>query len=323
MKSNLDNIAFKSILLVIALWLNSGSIFSQNQPAQSGYQIIMIGEVTVVALSDGTVPVHANELLTDKEPGTINMLLDKAYLNDPVEVSINAYLLKTKDKLILVDTGAGELFGGAFGGHITASLKQAGFSPSEVTDILITHIHLDHSGGLTVKNTMVFPNAVVHVNQKEIDFWATRLVPLKDESGGIIQNRPAFLAMKPYMDAGKVKTFRGDVSLTPEIKTVEFTGHTAGHTVFVLESKNQKLVFWGDLIHVAAVQLHHPDLLNDYDFDQNKAIEQRIKAYNLAAKEGYLIAADHISFPGIGRIRAEDKGFVWVPVPYSTLGRTE
>lgn len=322
MKTNFYHNSSRSSLLVTLLLFALGLSYGQGKTAQSGYQVITVGDTEVIALSDGTVAVSANELLTAKEPGSINLLLDQAYLKDPVEVSINTYLIKTSGKLILVDTGAGTLFG-SFGGHLIASLKQAGYSPLEITDILITHIHVDHSGGLTVEKKMLFPNATVHVNQKEIDFWMERLQVKKEDSRGITQNRPAFMTLKPYLDAKKVKTFVGDVALFPEIKTIEYAGHTAGHTVFVLESKGEKLLFWGDLIHVAAVQLHHPELLNDFDFDQQKAITQRIKAYGQAANEGYLIAADHISFPGIGRIRTAQDGFVWIPVPYSMLGRNQ
>lgn len=301
--------------------LSSVVTWSQGKTPQSGYQVFNVGSIEVIALSDGTVPVSANDLLKDKKPGSINLLLDEAFLSDPVEVSINAYLIKTTNNLILVDTGSGELFG-TYGGHLIGSLKEAGLNPNDITDILITHIHVDHSGGLSSHNAIQFPNATVHVNKKEVDFWLSRSEPKKDEDKGITANRPAFLALKPYLDAGKIKTFQGDVTLFPEITTVEFTGHTAGHTVFVLESNKEKLVFWGDLIHVAAVQLHHPDFLNEFDFDKGKAAAQRAKAYKIAANEGYLIAADHISFPGIGRIRAVGSGYVWVPIPYSILGRT-
>lgn len=321
MKFNFYHSTCNAVLALVSLFA-FGLSYGQSKTVQSGYQVITVGDTEIIALSDGTVAVSANELLTAKKPGSINLLLDQAYLKDPVEVSINTYLIKTKNNLILVDTGAGDLFGSS-GGHLTASLKEAGYSPEAVTDILITHIHVDHSGGLTVNNKMLFVNAVIHVNQKEIDFWLTKLEAKKEDSKGVTLNRAAFIALKPYLDAGKVQTFQGDVDLFPQIKTLEFVGHTAGHTVFVLESKGEKLVFWGDLIHVAAVQLHHPDFLNGYDFDQQKAITQRTKAYQIAAKEGYLIAADHISFPGIGRIRKAQDAFVWVPAPYSMLGRNQ
>lgn len=286
---------------LLALLLFSAFAFGQARAPHPKFQSVTLGDIEVIALSDGTAEISAHELLTEKKKGSISLLLDQAFLKDPVEISINAYLIKLSGKLVLVDTGSGELFG-ASGGQLIASIKQAGFSPDSVTDILITHIHLDHSGGLVAKGMMNFPNATVHVNQKEIDFWSAHELPAKGEVAGISANRGAYLAMQPYLKAGKVKTFKDGASIFPEINAVEFAGHTPGHTVFVLQSKGEKLVFWGDLIHVATVQLHHPDLLNGYDSDQQQAILQREKAYKMAATEGYLIAADHISFPGIGRL---------------------
>ena len=299
------------------------SVNSQGQAItkQADYYRLKIGDFEVTALSDGTIPVDAHKLLHPKDPQVIDKLLTDAFIENAVETSINAYLIKTDNKLILIDTGAGELFGPDHGGLLVTSLKSAGYFPEQITDILLTHIHLDHSGGLTVRNKKTFPNAIVHVNKKELDFW------INQEKGGLsasspIKN-PAFQGLKPYMTDQKIKTFEGNISLFPGVSTLEYLGHTPGHTVYVLESGKDKLLFWGDLIHIAAVQLQGPEFSNDYDTDKVKAAVQRRKAYEEAAKSGFLIAADHISFPGIGRIRADGKGFQFVPIPYSLLGRNK
>jgi glyoxylase-like metal-dependent hydrolase (beta-lactamase superfamily II) len=99
-------------------------------------------------------------------------------------------------------------------------------------------------------------------------------------------------------------------------------GHTPGHTVFILESENEKLIFWGDLIHIPDVQFHGPDIENNFDFDKEKAAKQRQVTYEQAAAEGYLVAADHISFPGVGRVKKEGTWYRWLPMPYSLLKRT-
>lgn len=307
-------------VLVILMTVNGLNAMAQIVAPQSGYYRLRVGTVEVIALSDGTVPVNAMELFHDAlQPERVSHLLKDAYLNDEVEVSINAYLIKTPGKLILVDAGAGELFGPKHGGKLVASLRTAGYGPEQITDILITHVHLDHSGGLTRNDSILFPKAVVHVNKKEINFWLKHTEPQQNEMRGITANRSSFIALKRYLDKGMLRTFEGDTTLFAGISTREFVGHTPGHTVFVLESQNEKLVFWGDLIHIAEVQLHGPELYNGFDFDKQKAVRQRRLAYEEAAAEGYLIAADHISFPGIGRLRRSEKGANWVPMPYSVL----
>jgi glyoxylase-like metal-dependent hydrolase (beta-lactamase superfamily II) len=319
----MKNSFFLKCITALLLTFNSIYANAQSTISQPGYYGLQIGSIELIALSDGTVPVSAMDLFHEAEqPEKVSHLLLQAHLNDPVEVSINAYLIKLTDKLILVDAGAGHLFGPAYGGKLISSLQAAGYQPEQITDILITHVHLDHSGGLTNNDTILFPNAIIHLNKKEIDFWLMHCEPKKDEMKGITSARSSFLALKRYLDKGKVKTFEGNVNLFPGVSTREYAGHTPGHTVFILESKHEKLVFWGDLIHIADIQLHGPDMYNGFDFDKQQAVEQRKIAYSEAVKEGYLIAADHISFPGIGRVRQSNERMIWQPIPYSLLGRT-
>lgn len=314
-------INLKPLLVLLFMWqsVRSGAQPTPNQP---GHYVVRMGAIQVIALSDGTVPISATELLHGNESNTVQRLLRRAYLNNPVEISINTFLIQTGDRLILVDAGSGDLLGPAHGGKLIASMKTAGFDPNDITDVLITHIHNDHSGGLSRQGKLLFPNATVHINQKEIDYWRDHLVERKGESRGINANRPAFLALKPYLDAEKVKTFTGNIKVVVGIETMEIAGHTPGHTVFILESKGEKMIFWGDLIHIAAVQLHQPSMANEFDTDQKRAARQRVRAYNEAAQKGYLIAADHISFPGIGRVGRQGDTFTWIPVPYSLSGQT-
>lgn len=296
---------------------------AQSNISQPGYYGLKIGSTELIALSDGTVPVSAMNLFSEAhQPEKVNRLLRQAHLNDPVEVSINVYLIKLAGRLVLVDAGAGNLFGPAYGGKLISSLRAAGYKPEQITDILITHVHLDHSGGLINKDTILFPNATIHVNKKEIDFWLKHVEPVNGEMKGISSARSSFLSLKRYLDIGAVKTFEGNVALFPGITTREYAGHTPGHTVFILESKQEKLLFWGDLIHIADIQLHGPEMYNEFDFDKEKAAEQRKIAYTEAVKEGYLIAADHISFPGIGRVKSSNDGMIWQPIPYSLFERT-
>ena len=105
----------------------------------------------------------------------------------------------------------------------------------------------------------------------------------------------------------------------PGVKAVAARGHTAGHSVYVVESKGQKLVLWGDLMHFAAVQFPQPQVTIAFDTDSKAAMAQRKKAFAQAAKEGYYIGAAHLPFPGLGHLRSEAKGYAFVPVDYTTV----
>ena len=310
----------KTWVLVAFTFAFTVSLRAQPKISQPGYYRVLFGKYQIIALSDGTVPIDAHKLLIPKDTAVLDEALQENNLSSPVEISINTYLIVSGQKIILVDTGAGSLFS-PNAGLLPASLKAAGYSASQITDILVTHIHRDHTGGLTVKGKVMFPHAIIHVNQKDLDFWLKHEVASSDDTRGITSNRPSYLAVKPYLAAGKVKPFEGDMEVLPGIRTIEKPGHTAGHTLFVLSTGNQKMVFWGDLAHIEQVQFADPLMPNEFDFDQAQAAQQRKESYAEFAKQGYLIAGDHISFPGLGRITGSSQGYRWEPLPYSILGR--
>jgi glyoxylase-like metal-dependent hydrolase (beta-lactamase superfamily II) len=124
-------------------------------------------------------------------------------------------------------------------------------------------------------------------------------------------------ALNPYVASNRFKPFDGDTELLPGVRARAARGHTAGHTVYFIESQGQKMAFWGDLMHVAAVQFENPSITIQFDTDSRAAAAQRRKAYVEAASQGYLVAGAHISFPGIGRLRAQGNGYVWIPVNYA------
>ena len=105
----------------------------------------------------------------------------------------------------------------------------------------------------------------------------------------------------------------------PGVKAVATPGHTPGHSLYKVESKGQTLVLWGDLMHVAAVQFPEPGVTIQFDTDSKSAAVQRKRAYAEAARQGYLVGSAHLSFPGLGHLRVQGKGYEWVPVNYSGL----
>ena len=129
----------------------------------------------------------------------------------------------------------------------------------------------------------------------------------------------AMASLNPYVAAGKFKPFDGNTDLLPGIKAQAARGHTPGHSTYAVESKGQKLVLWGDLMHVAAVQFAEPSVTIAFDTDSKVAAAQRKQAYADAAKQGYWVAAAHLSFPGIGHLRSDGKGYSFVPANYTNL----
>jgi glyoxylase-like metal-dependent hydrolase (beta-lactamase superfamily II) len=282
-----------------------------------GYFRIMLGDFEITPLSDGTVDLPVDKLLHEK-PAKTNAALAKAHLKSPLETSDNAYLINTGSKLVLVDSGAGALFGPTLG-KLVANLKAAGYQPEQVDEIYLTHMHGDHVGGVASNGQAVFPNAIVRADKQEADMWLSQANMDKapeDKKGGF---QGAMGSLNPYIKAGKFKTFEGDTQLVPGISSHAGHGHTPGHTTYVVESGGQKLMLIGDLIHVAAVQMENPAVTIGFDSDQKAAAAARKKEFDAAAKGGYLIGGAHLQFPGLGYLRTDGKGYRWIPVNYTQM----
>jgi glyoxylase-like metal-dependent hydrolase (beta-lactamase superfamily II) len=307
-----------------ALWL-AGAAFAPAAQAEApmvktqapGYHRMMLGDFEVTALSDGTVKLPVLKLLQGN-PTRLAAALKRGYLNEMVETSVNAYLVNTGSKLVLIDTGAAGLFGPTLG-NLLANLKAAGYQPEQVDEVYVTHLHPDHAGGLMAGANRAFPNATLRIDKRDADFWldTAKMNAAPEGSKGFFQG--AMASVNPYVAAGKLKTFEGETELVPGVRAKPAYGHTPGHTVYVVESKGEKLALWGDLMHVAAVQFEEPGVTIQFDSDNKAAAAQRKQAYADAAKNGYLVGVSHVSFPGIGRLRPAGKGYTWVPLNYSGL----
>ena len=283
-----------------------------------GYHRTMLGDFEVTALSDGTVALPVDKLLTNTTPAQVGKALAASFLKAPVDTSVNAYLINTGTKLVLIDSGAAGLFGPTLG-NLLANLKAAGYQPEQVDEIYITHMHADHVGGLMAGDKPAFPNAIVRADRHDADFWlsAANLEKAPAEMKGFFQGAQA--SINPYVTAGKFKPFDGNTELVPGVRAVAARGHTPGHSTFLVESKGQKLALWGDLMHVAAVQFANPAVTIQFDVDSKAAAAQRKRAYAEAATQGYLVGSSHLSFPGLGHLRADGKGYRFVPLNYNGL----
>lgn len=283
-----------------------------------GFHRLMLGDFEVTALSDGTVGLPVDQLLQRTTPDKVKKALARQFLGVPTETSVNAFLVNTGGKLVLVDTGAAGLFGPTLG-NLLASLQAAGYKPEQIDEVYITHMHGDHVGGLMTGDKPTFPNAVVRADKREADYWlsAENLEKAPKEAKNFFLG--AQMSVNPYVKAGKFQPFDGSTELVPGVKAVANHGHTPGHTVYLVESKGQKLLLWGDMMHVAAVQFADPKVTIQFDTDQQKAYEARRKMFAEAAKGGWMVGGAHLSFPGIGRLRAEGTGYQFVPANYSGL----
>jgi glyoxylase-like metal-dependent hydrolase (beta-lactamase superfamily II) len=282
-----------------------------------GYYRMMLGQFEITALLDGTSLLPAEKMVVAPFAQT-QAELQREFLTATPELSVNTYLVNTGAKLILIDTGAGDLLGPTLG-RLAASLLASGYKPEQVDEIYLTHMHPDHCGGLTYGGKARFANAIVHAHRDEAGVWLSqekRDAAPKDEQR---RYRLAMASLAPYVASGRFETFGDGDSLAPGIQAIAAEGHTPGHTTFRVESQGQVLVFWGDLLVVGAIQFAHPEVATRFDGDGAEAAVARRKAFSQAAAQGYWVAGAHLSFPGLGHVRGDGGDYAFVPVNYSSL----
>ena len=237
--ANLALVALLAALLVASPLAHAQVPMAKGQAP--GWYRMMLGNFQVTALSDGTFALPVDKLLTQVAPARVESLLARSYLKAPVETSVNAYLIHTGAKLVLIDTGAAGLFGPTLG-KLLINLKSAGYQPEQVDEIYITDMHPDHVGGLVADGKMAFPNAIVRADMREGAFWLKQenLDKAPADAKGSFQG--AMASLNPYVATGKFKPFDGETELVHGIRAVPARGHTPGHTIYAVESQGNKLV---------------------------------------------------------------------------------
>ncbi|MBI3898387.1 MAG: MBL fold metallo-hydrolase [Gammaproteobacteria bacterium] len=285
-----------------------------------GYYRMMLGAFEITALHDGGIGIDS--ALMRGNQAEIQSTLARALIMNSKEVpgSVVGFLVNTGSKLVLIDAGAGGHWGGPALGRLVSNLKAAGYRPDQVDLVLVTHLHADHVGGIyDSKGNRVFKNAEIMMKRADSNYWLSKEAAAMAPEAAQIFFTVARDAAKPYLAAGKWKPFEGTPEIVPGIRPKEIAGHTPGHVGYEVESQGQKLLIWGDVVHMAAVQMPHPEVGIVFDVDGPTAIKSRAALFAELAEEKTLVGGAHIPFPSLGRLRKEETGYTWLPVTFMNL----
>ncbi|MEM8783351.1 MAG: MBL fold metallo-hydrolase [Planctomycetota bacterium] len=291
-------------------------------PANAGHYHTRVGELRVTLLNDGHFnfdPVYPS-LGGNADADQVAQALDQFRLPADGLSDIHAMLVRSADRTVLIDAGSGDTFAPT-AGKLIANLRAAGVQPADVTDILVTHAHLDHIGGFTIPGTTdsAFPNAAVHIAQAEYDFWRSQPA-LKHSGMSEAMKQMVIQIANNSLDhvQDQLEFFDGakEHELLPGFTAVPAAGHTPGHTAFLVHDGDQQLLFVGDLIFMPPLLTRNPDWYVGFDSDQPAAAATRFALMDRIAADRLRIAGTHLPFPAFAQLTRNGGGFDYHPEPW-------
>ncbi|MDF1606994.1 MBL fold metallo-hydrolase [Hoeflea sp. YIM 152468] len=266
----------------------------------SGRQTWSIGEISCAALFDGVVQVDSSIFTTDDAARMASVLTDAGHPEGKVNLDVNAYLLDIAGKKILIDTGTRDLYGPGLG-KLPQQLAALGVAPHDITTIVLTHMHNDHTGGLTsADGAAMFANAELVVPALEWDYWTNEDNFSRAPDGFKYSFTGARAASVAYRD--RVRLFTGNAETLSGIFAIALPGHSVGHSGLRIASGAEQMIIWGDAVVCPELQFAHPGWSSAFDADADQSVTSRLKIFDEAATDRILVAGMHLPFPGVGYV---------------------
>ena len=283
----------------------------------TGVQRRSVGDLAITALLDGYLELHPDQVLSGIDADATAALLARAFIEgDAVATAVNAYVIETGGRTILVDGGAGAAFGPT-AGHVLAALDAGGIAPDAIDTLVCTHQHPDHIGAFTTEDGAArFADAELVVHEADRAFWADEA----NFAGADEMTRnfaaAAQAALAAYGD--RLRPVGDGTEIAPGVTARHLPGHTPGHTGLRLSSGDEDLLLWADLVHIGPVQFPRPGATIGFDVDPAQAEATRRALFEEVAADRLMVAGSHVSFPSFGHLEARGAGYAFTPArwPY-------
>lgn len=275
---------------------------------------LKIGEIDVLVVSDGVLPLPTSTMSTNADPAARAAWFKEMFLGpDAFDWALNVLVVRSGEQIILVDAGLGGQFPGfPRAGQFPKRLAAAGIDLGSVTDVVITHMHMDHIGGLLVDEvkSRLRPDLRIHVAATEVAFWAEPDFSLTSMPSPVpdVLRATAAQFMNDYHH--KLHTFEETYEVAPGVVVKRTGGHTPGHSVVHVTSGEERLTFAGDALFPVAFD--HPDWQNGFEHDPEESVRVRVRLMQEAAASGELLVATHLPFPSVGRVAVNGDAFRWI-----------
>jgi glyoxylase-like metal-dependent hydrolase (beta-lactamase superfamily II) len=292
---------------------------SENTPLPSelvpSRYAVQIGEIEVLIISDGVLPLPTAMLGHNAEPAVRAAWLGDMFLPpDAFDWSLNVVVVRSGAQTILVDAGLGidPDLNLPRAGQLIKRLEAAGIDLGAVTDVVLTHMHMDHVGGLLVEGVKerLRPDLRIHVAAAEVKFWEAPDFSHVSMPPGFPDALRAAAKRFAKEYQSQLRLFDEEYQVAPGVVVSRTGGHTPGHSVVRVASGGDKLMFAGDAVF--AVGFEHPDWFNGFEHDPEEAARIRVKLLRELAATGELLVATHLPFPSVGRVAADGDAFRWV-----------
>jgi len=301
--------------------MNNMSLRDASHPIRPGSDDLVpsryalrVGEIDVLVVSDGVLPLPPETLATNADPADLGTWLsDRRLPTDVFKWPLNVALVRSGGRTVLIDAGIGEEYPDFRAGLLGLRLEAAGVDLASVTDVVVTHMHFDHIGGLFADGlrTRLRPDVPIHLAAAEAEFWASpdfsraSMPPPVQEKIRSVAGR----FLEEYRS--QLRLFEADHEVAPGMVVHRTGGHTPGHSVVRVSSGGERLTFLGDAVFPD--HFDRPDWYNAFDHDPEEAVRVRVRLLRELAASGELVVATHLSFPAVGRVVAAADAFRWAP----------